>query len=96
MTTDLIFNSANSDRPQTVTICIFADYVLEDSEFFNVTLTTTDSNAILVPNSATVTIEDVDGKVTGVAPIMQQIHYPPTPTSRDYSWIQLPRVVLCG
>ena len=67
MTTDLTFNSANSDRPQTVTICIFADYVLEDSEFFNVTLTTADSNAILVPNSATVTIEDVDGKVTNVA-----------------------------
>ena len=86
MTTDLIFNSANSDRPQTVTICIFADYVLEDSEFFNVTLTTADSNAILVPNSATITIEDVDGKVTCVALIIQHINCS-SPTSRDYGWI---------
>ena len=74
MTTDHIFNSANSDRPQTVTICIFADYILEDSEFFNVTLTTAGSNAILVPNSAIITIEDVDGKVIGVALIMQHIN----------------------
>ena len=87
MTTDLTFNSANSDMPQTVTICIFADYVLEDSEVFNVTLTTADSNATLVPNSATVTIEDVDGKVTNVALIIQQINIVPPPTSRDYSWI---------
>ena len=63
MTTDLIFNTANSDRPQTVTICIIADDILEDSEFFKLTLTTTDSNVILVPNSATITIEDMDGKV---------------------------------
>ena len=74
MTTDLIFNSANSDRPQTVTICVIADYVLEDSEFFNVTLTTADSNAILVPNSATITIEDVDGKVISVALIIQHFN----------------------
>ena len=74
MATDLIFNNANSDRPQTVTICIFADYILEDSEFFNVTLTTADSNAILVPNSATITIEDVDGKVISVALIIQHVN----------------------
>ena len=60
--TDLTFNSANANVPQTVTIFILNDLLLEDSEFFDVTLTTASCNATLV-DIATVTIEDVDGKL---------------------------------
>ena len=61
VTTDLTFNSTNAAIPQTVTIPILDDLLLEGSEVFNVILTT--NSAILAPDSATVTIEDVDGKL---------------------------------
>ena len=61
VTTDLTFNSTNAAIPQTVTIPILDDLLLEGSEVFNVTLTS--NSAILAPDSATVTIEDVDGKL---------------------------------
>ena len=65
MTTDLTFNSTNAVIPQTVTIPILDDLLLEDSEVFNVTLTGSNSNTTLyiLPNLTTVTIEDVDGKL---------------------------------
>ena len=65
VTTDLTFNSTNAAIPQTVTIPILDDLLLEDSEVFNVTLTGSNSNATLyiLPDLTTVTIEDVDGKL---------------------------------
>ena len=60
VTTDLTFNSTNAAIPQTVTIPILDDLLLEGSEGFNVTLT---SNVTLLPNLATLTIEDVEGKL---------------------------------
>ena len=63
MTTDLTFNSTNAAIPQTVTIPILDDLLLEGSEFFNVTLTTNSSNVIFLPELATVTIQDVESKL---------------------------------
>ena len=62
--TDLTFNSTNAAIPQTVTIPILDDLLLEGSEVFDVTLTTNNSNVTLLPNLTTVTIEDVEGKFT--------------------------------
>ena len=65
MTTDLTFNSTNAAIPQTVTIPILDDLLLEDSEVFNVTLTGSNSNATLyiLPELTTVTIQDVESKL---------------------------------
>ena len=63
VTTDLTFNSTNAAIPQTVTIPILDDLLLEGSEVFNVTLTTNNSDVTLLPNLTTVTIEDVEGKL---------------------------------
>ena len=63
MTADLTFNSTNAATPQTVTITILDDLLLEDSEVFNVTLTTNNSNITFLPDLATVTIEDVESKL---------------------------------
>ena len=57
---DLTFNTTNSS--QTVTIPILDDNIVEGSETIVVTLTTADPAAILNPSSASVTIEDDDGK----------------------------------
>ena len=72
VTTDLTFNSINAAIPQTVTIPILDDLLLEGFEVFNVTLTTNNSTSILLqdsnvtlyiqPDLATVTIEDWEGK----------------------------------
>ena len=45
-----------------MTIPILEDDIVEDSETIIVTLTSTDSAAIVNPSSASVTIEDNDGK----------------------------------
>ena len=63
VTTDLTFNSTNAATPQTVTIPILDDLLLEGSEVFNVTLTGNNSNITLLPELATVTIEDVESKL---------------------------------
>ena len=57
---DLTFNATTS--PQTVTIPILEDQIVEGSETIIVTLTSADPAAILNPSSASVTIEDDDGK----------------------------------
>ena len=57
---DLTFDAATSS--QTVTVPIHEDNIVEDSETIIVTLTSGDSAAILNPSSASVTIEDNDGK----------------------------------
>ena len=62
MTTELTFSSTNADVPQNVTIFILDDLLLEDSEYFNVTLTRANSSAILT-DSFTVIIEDDDSKL---------------------------------
>ena len=72
VTTDLTFNSTNAATPQTVTIPILDDDLLEGFEVFNVTLTTANSTSTLLqdsnvtlyiqPDLATVTIEDWEGK----------------------------------
>ena len=56
----LTFNAATSS--QTVTILILEDRLFEGSETIIVTLTSTDPAVILNPSSASVTIEDNDGK----------------------------------
>ena len=66
VTTDLTFNSTNAVIPQTVTIPILSDLLLEGSEVFNVTLTTNNSNIMLLPELATVIIENVEGKLKEV------------------------------
>ena len=57
---DLTFDAATSS--QTVTIPILEDHLFEGSEIIIVTLTSTDPAAILNPSSASVTIEDNDGR----------------------------------
>ena len=59
VTTDLTFNSTNAAIPQTVTIPILDDNILDDSEVFNVTLTTNNSNVTFLPELTTVTIQDI-------------------------------------
>ena len=57
---DLTFNATTSS--QTVTIPILDDNIVEGSETIIVTLTSADPAAIVNPSSASVTIEDNDGK----------------------------------
>ena len=57
---DLTFNTTTSS--QTVAIPILEDNIVEGSETITVTLTSADSAAIVNPPSASVTIEDNDGK----------------------------------
>ena len=59
-TSDLTFDVAPSS--QTVTIPILEDNIVEGSETIIVTLTSADPASILNPSSASVTIEDNDGK----------------------------------
>ena len=63
VTADLTFNSTNAAIPQTVTIPILDDLLLEGSEVFNVTLTGNNSNVTLLPELTTVTIQDVESKL---------------------------------
>ena len=60
ISSDMAFNASTSS--QTVTIPILEDSLFEGSETIIVTLTSADSAAILNPSSASVTIEDDDGK----------------------------------
>ena len=62
LTTDLTFGSG-AVTTKMVMIVILDDLLVEDSEFFNVTLTTTDPSVTLEADAATVTIEDVDSKL---------------------------------
>ena len=57
---DLTFDAVTSS--QTVTIPILDDNIVEDFETIVVTLTSNDPAAIVNPPSASVTIEDNDGK----------------------------------
>ena len=57
---NLTFNATTSS--QTVAIPIREDTIVESSETIIVTLTSADPAAILNPPSATVTIEDNNGK----------------------------------
>ena len=57
---DLVFNTTTSS--QTVTIPILEDDIVEGSETIIVTLTSADPAAIVNPQSASVIIEDNDGK----------------------------------
>ena len=57
---DLIFNVTTSS--QTMRIPIIEDNIYEGSETITVTLTSTDPAAIVNPPSASITIEDDDGK----------------------------------
>ena len=57
---DLTFNATKLS--QTVTIPILEDNIVEDFETIIMTLTSADPAVILNPQSASVTIEDNDGK----------------------------------
>ena len=57
---NLTFNTTTSS--QTVTIPILEDNFVEDSETITLTLMSADLAAILNPSSASVIIEDNDGK----------------------------------
>ena len=100
MTTDLTFNSTNAAIPQTVTIPILDDLLLEGSEVFNVTLTT--NSAVLGSDSATVIIEDVDGKLHYSVGLLSADYREGNTTSiiifffSDHSWILLPGKLFCG
>ena len=59
ITVDLTFNEAVSRACAEVTIV--DDDVFEEDETFDVTLTTTDGDITLNPDSGTVTITDQDG-----------------------------------
>jgi len=80
-----------------VMLVILDDLLVEDSEFFNVTLTTTDSRVSLEPDAATVTIEDVDGKLlhmhTRCDVVKQNNIF--LPVFRDYNWILLSSNLSC-
>ena len=106
MTTDLTFNSTNAVIPQTVTIPILDDLLLEDSEVFNVTLTGSNSNTTLyiLPNLTTVTIEDVDGKLHYSVGLLSAEYREGRVTRlqssffffSNHSWILLPGKLFCG
>ena len=49
---------------QVVTVYILNDSVVEDTEFFNLALTSEDSAVMLNPATATINIEDMDSKLT--------------------------------
>ena len=57
----LTFNAAVST--QTVTIPILDDLIVEHSEMFTLTLTSTDPAVILHPSSSTINIEDIDSEL---------------------------------
>jgi len=57
---DLMFNAITSS--QTVTIPILEDNIVEGSETIIVTLASADPTAVLNPPTASITIEDNDGK----------------------------------
>ena len=57
---DLVLDTNTSS--QTVTIPILEDNIVEDSETIIVTLTSSDSAAIINPSTASVIIEDNDGE----------------------------------
>ena len=57
---DLTFDAATSS--ETVTIPLLEDDIVEGSETVIVTLTSADPAVILNPSTASVTIEDNDGK----------------------------------
>ena len=46
-----------------VTVSIFDDNVVEDTEFISLTLTSVDSAVILNPAAARINIEDVDSEL---------------------------------
>ena len=46
-----------------VTVSIFDDNVVEDTEFISLTLTSVDSAVILNPATARINIEDVDSEL---------------------------------
>ena len=80
-----------------VMIVVLDDLLVEDSEFFNVTLTSTDPRVTLEPDAATVIIEDVDGKFsicTQIFDVVKQNNIFP-PIFRDYSWILLSSNLSC-
>ena len=58
---DLTFNADNAN--QIVMIHILGDNVVENTESFTVSLTAVDSAVMLIPQTATVTIQDVDSKI---------------------------------
>ena len=60
---ELTFSNGSTD-PQTVTISTASDTVVENTETFNVSLTTNEANVTVVPTSsvATVNIQDYSSK----------------------------------
>ena len=106
VTTELTFNSTNVDVPQTVTIFILDDLLLEGPEFFNVTLTSPNSSAILT-DSITVIIEDEDSKLKYIYSscvcrnalsrnCTVRFYLLNSLIFRDYNWVLLPRILFCG
>ena len=95
LTTDLTFGSAAITN--MVTIVIHDDLLVEDSEFFNVTLTTTDLRVTLEPDDAAVTIEDEDSKLLHTHSYAYNMVDVFPPIFRDYNRILLvlPPDLLC-
>ena len=57
---NLTFNAAVTS--QIVEVPIIDDYIVEHSEFINVTLVSADSAVILNPSTSMINVEDVDSK----------------------------------
>ena len=49
---------------QMVTVLVFDDNVVEDTEFINLALTSVDNAIILNPAAVRINIEDIDSKLT--------------------------------
>ena len=93
LVTDLTFGNATAI--QMVTIFILDDLLVEGSEFFNLSLTTTNLSVTLAPDAATVTIEDIDGKLLHLQSLQsgkqKAYNYNIFPQFfRHYNWILLP------
>ena len=58
---ELTFSNGSMD-PQTVMISTTSDAVVEDTETFAVSLTTSETNVTIVPAVATVNIQDSSSK----------------------------------
>lgn len=58
----LTITPGTTGDPPCVLILILNDLVVEDTKIFSVNLTTTDSDVLLHPSSAVITIEDDDSE----------------------------------
>ena len=74
----LTITPGTTGDPPCILILILNDLVVEDTKIFSVNLTTTDSDVLLHPSSAVITIEDDDSEFDIVDMHDQQVFVSPT------------------